>query len=210
MKVRRCLLLVVVLWLAGARAVHAQCTYTVTPTTLSVLSTGTSRTVSVTTGTQCSWTAVSHVSWIHVTSGSGTGLGSAVFTIDPNPTSSPRTGTLTIAGHTVTVNQAANSCTYSVTPLSFSLGSLSVQRTISVTTGTACTWTAVASAAWITITSGATGSAFGSVVFVAAANTGPQRTGTITIGDKVVSITQAAGSGSSVPPAAPTNLRIVQ
>jgi hypothetical protein len=63
-------------------------------------------TVAVTAGAGCSWTAVSHQSWITVTSGaSGTGAGAVVFRVDANSTNSIRTGTLTVAGITVTVRQ---------------------------------------------------------------------------------------------------------
>src|SRR5205823_1821947 len=55
----------------------------------------------------CSWTATSGASWLHTTS-SGTGSGTAAYTIDNNTSSAARTGTLTIAGQTFTVNQAGH------------------------------------------------------------------------------------------------------
>ncbi len=53
------------------------------------------------------WTATSNASWLH-TSASDTGGGQATFTFDANP-GATRTGTLTIAGLTVTVTQAGSS-----------------------------------------------------------------------------------------------------
>ena len=50
------------------------------------------------------WTAGSNASWLH-TSSSGTGNGLATFTFDAN-VGAARTGTLTIAGQTLTVTQA--------------------------------------------------------------------------------------------------------
>ena len=65
-----------------------------------------SMSASVTASTGCTWTAVSNVPWITVTSGaSGNGDGVVQGTIEPNGTGAPRTGTLTVAGVTVTVNQ---------------------------------------------------------------------------------------------------------
>ena len=52
------------------------------------------------------WTATSNASWLH-TSASGTGNGLARFTFDAN-TGATRTGTLTIAGLTLTVTQAGS------------------------------------------------------------------------------------------------------
>jgi hypothetical protein len=59
---------------------------------------------------QCAWTAQSHVSWITITSGaSGTGDGFVRISAPANPTTVARTGTLTVAGLTVRVEQAAGS-----------------------------------------------------------------------------------------------------
>ncbi len=56
----------------------------------------------------CTWNAVSNDSWIHVTGGaSGSGSGTVNLNIDANNTGTPRTGTLTIAGQTVTIFQRA-------------------------------------------------------------------------------------------------------
>src|SRR5215831_9180102 len=65
-------------------------------------------TVSVgTSGATCAWTAVSNAAFITIKSGaSGTGSGSVVLTIAPNP-GNVRSGTVTIAGQTFTVSQAA-------------------------------------------------------------------------------------------------------
>lgn len=54
--------------------------------------------VAVTTQAGCAWTSASNESWIHVTSGgSGSGMGIVSYSVDPNASASPRTGTMTIA-----------------------------------------------------------------------------------------------------------------
>ena len=64
--------------------------------------------VLVQTSSDCSWTATSNVTWITVVSGAaGTGNGTVVFQVQPNITGLVRTGTLSIAGQTFTVNQGA-------------------------------------------------------------------------------------------------------
>jgi hypothetical protein len=83
------------------------CSYTIAPTSASPTAAGGSATVSVTAGTDCAWTAVSNTAWLQVTSGaSGTGNGPVGYTVAAN-TGGARTGTITIAGQTFTVNQAA-------------------------------------------------------------------------------------------------------
>jgi hypothetical protein len=55
----------------------------------------------------CGWTTTSNASWLTVTAGAnGTGNGTVSFHAAANGGTSPRTGTLTIAGQSVTVTQA--------------------------------------------------------------------------------------------------------
>jgi hypothetical protein len=210
MTVRRTLLLVAILCMASAREVHAQsCSYTVLLTSIPMGSTGGTRNVSVQSGIGCPWSATSQTSWITVAPSAGTAIGTVVVTVEPNPGATQRTGTVTIAGYTVTVTQAANSCSYMLAPSSLSVPASESAQSVNVSTGTACTWTAVPSVEWITITGGGTGSAFGLVSFTVAANpAGAIRTGTISIGNKTFTVTQAAGSGPP-PPSVPSGLRIV-
>jgi hypothetical protein len=63
---------------------------------------------------------------------------------------------------------------------------------ISVTTSPSCTWTAVSSAAFLTVNQGASGSGNGTVQFAVAANTGVQRVATLTITGTAILITQLA------------------
>ena len=64
--------------------------------------------------------------------------------------------------------------------------------------GGSCSWTAASNAAWITVTSGATGNGNGSVAFAVAANLGASRTGTLTIAGQAFTVTQAAVVGGFV------------
>ena len=213
MRILRCCALVVLAWLAGVSFAEAQeCSFMLTPTTFAVGSVATSRTLSIITGTQCSWTSVSAVSWITVSSGAtGSGIGSVTFAVGQNSTGAPRTGTLTIAGQTVSVSQEAGSCTYNVTPTSFTVDPVSATRTVSVVAGTQCGWSSTTQATWISVTSGASGSGIGAVTFAVEANSsGTPRTGVLSIGGQAVTITQGTtGGGGPVPPA-PTNLHIVR
>jgi len=212
MKIFRGCVLVVLVWLAGASFAEArQCSFTLTPTTFAVGSTASQRTLSIITGTQCSWTATSAVSWITVSNGvAGTGIGSVTFTIEQNPAAAPRTGILTVAGQAVSVTQAAGTCAYTVTPTSFTVDPIAGTRTVSIVAGTQCGWSSTPSATWITVTGGATGSGNGAVTFEVEANpsTSP-RTAALTIGGQAVAITQGGSGGGQVPPP-PSNLHIVR
>lgn len=212
MRITRCCALVVLAWLAGTSLAEArQCSYTLTPTTFAVGSTASLRTLSIITGTQCSWTAVSAASWITVSSGAaGSGIGSVTLAVEQNSTGAPRTGTLTIAGQTVSVSQEAGSCTYSVTPTSFTVAPISGTRTVSIVAGTQCGWSSTPQATWISVTSGASGSGIGAVTFDFEGNpSSTPRTGVLTIGGQSVTITQGPSGGGPVP-LPPNNLRIVR
>jgi hypothetical protein len=61
--------------------------------------------VDVTSPGGCSWTAVSNAGWITINSG-GSGTGNGQVSYQVSPSSSSRTGTITVANQTLTVNQA--------------------------------------------------------------------------------------------------------
>lgn len=82
------------------------CGYTVSATTLTIAAGGADTTVSVSTAAGCTWSASSNSSFITLSSAAAnTGSGAATFTVAPNAGAS-RAGTLTVAGHTVSVVQA--------------------------------------------------------------------------------------------------------
>jgi len=60
-------------------------------------------------GSDCAWTAVSNAAWITITSGStGTANGTVQYAAAQNGSSTGRSGTLAVAGYTMTVTQAGS------------------------------------------------------------------------------------------------------
>lgn len=99
----------------------AACTFNVNPLTQNVAGAGGSSTIAVTvaTGTSCSWTASTGTPWLTINSGTtGQGSGTVAFTAATNP-GAARTGTITVAGRTVTINQAAAGSPGTGGPLTF-------------------------------------------------------------------------------------------
>ncbi len=172
----------------------AACTSTVSSTSESFESTGGTRSVSVTTPAGCSWTAASNSQWITVTSGAGpntSGNGAVTFQVAANATTTARTGSLTIAGKTVNVNQAGT-CDVTLAPTGVSAGAAASTGLVGVATGATCTWSATSSAAWLTVTSGGSGTGNGTIGYAMTANTGAARTASLTIGGRQFSVQQAA------------------
>jgi len=81
-------------------------------------------------------------------------------------------------------------CTYSISPTAQSFGPDGGSDTVSVTAPSECAWTAVSNSAWITITSGSSGTGNGSVNYSVSSNTGHDRTGTLTIAGRTFTISQ--------------------
>ena len=123
----------------------AACTFALVPTSQSVAAGGGTGSTAVTALAGCAWTAVSNnTAWLTVTSGaSGNGAGTVAFSASANPNGTARNGTLTIAGQTFTVNQAAAACTYSITPTSQSVVAGGGTGSTGVTAPTGCAWTGV-------------------------------------------------------------------
>lgn len=87
------------------------CSYSISPTSANYASAGGTGSSSVTTGAGCGWTAVSNAAWITITSGAnGAGNGSVNYSVAVN-SGAARNGTMTIAGQTFTVTQAAATTT---------------------------------------------------------------------------------------------------
>jgi hypothetical protein len=83
-------------------------------------------------------------------------------------------------------------CSYSISPSSQNFAAAGGSGSFNLTTTSACDWQAARSDNWITITGGASGTGNGTVSFSVAANSGPARTGTITVGGRLFTITQAS------------------
>jgi hypothetical protein len=186
------------------------CTISINPTSQSVPAAGaTGINVAVSAATGCTWTTTSNAAWITVTAGaSGSGNGTVRLNFAAN-TGTARTGTATIGGQTFTVNQAASACTYSINPTSQSIGGAGGAGTpVAVSTSNGCPWSAASNAAWLTITSGASGSGGGNVNFTIAANTGVARTGTLTIAGQTFTVSQAAAAPTCTFAINPTSITV--
>ena len=186
------------------QAAASSCTGTVTPTSVSVAAAGIANSsLAVSAPSSCAWTAVSNVTWISIVSGSpDSGNGTVKFTVAANTTTAQRIGTLTVAGQTVTITQAASSsCTYTLNPTTLSIAAAGgAASPVSVSTAGGCAWTATPDVSWLSITSGASGSGNGMVKITVAANTGAARTGTVTVATETITVNQAAPCSFAVSP----------
>jgi hypothetical protein len=144
----------------------------------------------------CAWMASATVPWASVYSTSpvnqpyGVGNGHFGYSVQPNSTGAQRTGTIVAGGGTFTITQTA--CAYTVSPTSATVGAGGATGGITVSTTCDAPWTATSNASFITVVGGSSGTGNGTVTVTIAANSGPTRSGTLTIAGQTVTITQLA------------------
>ncbi len=172
------------------------CTGTITPASDTTLAYTTGNfSVAVTAPAGCTWLTSDTLSWATIISGaSGSGNGKVSFNVAANPDTTARTGTVTIAGQAFTITQAAAPCTFSLSAVgSTALSADGATGSVSVAAPVGCTWQAVDTLNWASITSGGTGSGNGTVNYSVTANPAYMpRAGNISVAGKFYTVNQAA------------------
>jgi len=180
--------------LSSGPHLEAACTYSVTPIGASFSYPPTNGTISVTTGTGCTWTNINTNTWFSFTSATNrTNSGLVTFMVLTNPTTFARSVTMTIAGQPFTVSQAAAPCSYTITPNARTHGHGATNSTVAVTTASNCSWTwsIPSSNNWVSITSPVSNTGTGLVAYTVQANPSlNDRIATPTIAGRLFTITQ--------------------
>jgi hypothetical protein len=182
----------------------AGCDYSVTPTAVRISPTSESGAVVVTTAPGCVWSA--HTSGFLSLIGEMTRSGSGVvmYTATANPSTSPRTDSLLIAGTSVSItqtgmlsptNQTSQSCPISLSTDAVVVSATGDNRVIEFLTPDSCSWEADSTDGWITITSQPGGTGSNGVEFSVASNSGPTRSGAVLVGSRVIEVFQEGSSG---------------
>ncbi|HUQ95038.1 MAG TPA: choice-of-anchor R domain-containing protein [Bryobacteraceae bacterium] len=178
--------LVVILTIGGQQVTITQpsnvCFFTVSPLNPAVPAAGGALVFTVTGTAGCTWTTTSNASWL-TTIGTGSGSGSGTVTIFAAPApGGQRSGTVTIAGQTITINQTGASCTYSLSGTGATYTANGGSGNITITTQAGCPFNSAVDSPFITITSGASGGGTSTLSYTVQPLAGSlQRTGTITI-----------------------------
>lgn len=171
------------------------CSYSTNPGTLVFNHAGGSSSVTVSTQTGCEWTAASGGSWLRITSGtSSSGSGQLRYTVDANNGSASRSTTLTVAGDRYNVSQNYLDCSVTVSPTRATFPVEGGDGVLTVSAASGCTWTAASNGWWIVVNGSASGSGNGQVSYtVVPSSLTVVRTGSLTVGDASLEVSQAAG-----------------
>jgi uncharacterized repeat protein (TIGR01451 family) len=192
----------------GPITLSLPCSFVLTVSGTQFDATGGSGTVKIATASDCAWQAVSNSPFLTLgATTSGSGNGTVSFTLSENATSAARTGTLTVAGQTVTITQAGVPCNFVITPDRTSFTSAGGTGMIEITAPAGCAWQAVTdNPTLISITGSRSGSGNGKISFLVSPNAaGTLRTGTITIaGQKITIIQSQTGCAFVIDPGSAT------
>ena len=152
------------------------CTFSLAPEVQNVDARERDFNVDVNTSSGCGWTAASNAPWITLRETSGNGAGRVRVTAAANP-GPARSGTATIAGRTLTVNQAVAPCSYKVSPHEVKVDEDRQVARIEVETASTCSWTAVSNTQWISVVFNASGTGSGEVWISISENDGKKSQG---------------------------------
>ena len=171
------------------------CSYSLQSGSGSVPPSGATGSVGVIAPSDCSWSASSTAPWLSITSSGTAGSSDVQYVAQPNTSSTPRSGSLSVAGLTYTVNQASAGCIYSLDSMSTTVAAIGVTSTLGFSTGSSgCSPAAVSFSSWISVSTVFSGSS-GTVNYKVLANlSGMNRVGTVQIGDQTFTITQTAAA----------------
>ena len=150
----------------------------------------------------CTWSAYDYSqAWITVPNNTGGPTNSTVnYTVAASGCATQRSGAISVTSFTANqqfqINQDGSPGNFSISRTSATVPPAGVTlNTIYVTTGDGCPWSITGvDASWITILSARSGAGSGGFGYSVPANSGPQRTGHITVqpGSFVVTVTQQA------------------
>ncbi len=176
-----------------ALTIQPNCSYSINPTSSAPAAAGGTFTATVTASSGCSWNASSTVNWITVAAGaSGRGNGTVMYSVAPNSSTASRSGSLSIAGRTLAVTQAAPVPPLSPSSATFTAAGGYGSVTVTLPQANAY-WKASSNVNWVTITSGGSSTNGNIVNYAVAANRlNSNRTGNITIAGLTFTVTQAA------------------
>jgi hypothetical protein len=115
------------------------CTYSITPDSVSLGPDAAEYTFTMNTPAGCPWQAQSSAYWLWASSELSRGPGPVRYSVSAN-NGGNRSGTLTVAGQTFTVQQTGRNCTYSFSPTSVRVSPAGQYGQFTVNTQDGCTW----------------------------------------------------------------------
>lgn len=175
-----------------------RCDVSIQPLSASVPFTASEVRVAVRTSRECLWAAVSNAEWLVPSPAEGQGDATVTLVIAGNTQPTPRSGSATIHGHTVHIAQEPAPppppppCDSAISPRTSVFGDRGGAGTVQLTTDAHCTWSAVTSTPWITLTSVTSGQGPADIAYSVSRNFGrSSRTGSIAVAGQLHIVVQS-------------------
>jgi uncharacterized protein (TIGR03437 family) len=167
----------------------ANCTIGLSATSADILYTGGPGVFSV--NTTCQWLASSNVDWIQATGGTS-GNGQVAYSVQQNPFTSDRTGTISVSGTTFTIRQKGSPCAISLGTDSANVRFIGGNGAITVRAPATCAWSVVTLDTWVSVTPQSGSGAMLAMYQVDVNPFGVERKTTLVVGGAPYVITQQA------------------
>jgi hypothetical protein len=175
------------------RLMSPPCNFALTTSSIQAPGIGGSFNIGVQTAAYCSWSVSGLPAWITVAGASSATGPANVTLIVAAGSGAPRSTNVTVAGISVTVNQAAN-CSYAISPGGQGFTAAGGSGTISITAPAGCGWSATNTLPFVSYNGASSGSGNGVLNFVVTANAGGGRSGTFTVAGFSFDVEQQAAS----------------
>jgi len=145
----------------------------------------------------CAYSVASDSSWLHLTSSSQGNSGSAIlYSIDSNPGSAGRRGSLRISGPDSSIQffvfQAGAGCQYTLppSPLTAAFAAADALLLLNQSSPLCSSFTAQSDSLWLQLTGATAWAGAPSIPYRVLNNTGPSRSATVTVGNQSLTVIQ--------------------
>lgn len=172
---------------------QVKCQVTLAAASAGIVSDGGMGTITATTSPECPWEASTAATWLsELSPATGQGTGTIQFRAAANLLPSQREGEIVVNDKSIRVSQQPAACRFELEPASFAVDAAGSTRELVLSSTIGCPWTLATDVPWISFATASTGNGDGTpgVRIEPNANDAP-RSGTISVADQRVTITQA-------------------
>ena len=173
------------------RGLNFPCDFSLHPPSISATAGGGTFQIAVQTESYCSWSVTGLPDWVTYAGPPLVSGPVAATLVVAAHVGAPKNATITIAGISVSVTQAA--CAYTLSPGGQVFAASGGAGSVTITTSPGCAWSTTNTNPWVTFAGASAGTGSGSIAYQVAADAGG-RTGTLTIAGVSFTIEQEASS----------------
>ena len=175
------------------RVMSPPCNFALTTSSIQAPGIGGSFNIGVQTAAYCSWSVSGLPAWITVAGASSATGPANVTLIVAAGSGAPRSTNVTVAGISVTVNQAAN-CTYAISPGGQGFTAAGGSGTVIIAAPAGCGWSATNTLPFVSFNGASSGSGSGVLSFSVTANGSVDRSGNFTVAGLSFDVEQQSAS----------------